>query len=74
MKNLLIIGDGSLLKGILVLLFAVNGLILVILGAVANLDRLAEKHPNAKGWQASTYFAILILSYLALLDAITKLL
>lgn len=73
METILILGDGSWLKGLLILPFAINGLILVIKGAIANLDKLEEKRIK-KDWQASAYFAVFILSYLALLDAVTKLL
>lgn len=74
MDTLLKLGNGSLIRSLLILPFAVNGLILLLRGAIANLDSLAEKHPKAKDWQASAYFAILILSYLALVYAIKQLL
>ena len=74
METLLKLGDGSLIHGLLILPFAVNGLFLLFRGACANLDRFAEKHPKAKDWRASAYFAILIFSYLALAYAIKQLL
>ena len=74
MEKLLIIGDGSLLKGILTLPFAIYGLILFIKGAIANLDEVNEKYTFKKAWHASAYFLIFILSYMALVDAISKLL
>ena len=73
MDKILILGDGSWLKGLLLLPFVVNGLFLVIKGAIANLDKLDEKRIT-KDWQAGAYFLVFILSYLALLDAIRKLL
>ena len=73
MDKILILGDGSWLKGLLVLPFAINGLILVIRGAIANLDKLEEKHLT-KGWQVGAYFAIFLLSYMALFYAAAKLL
>lgn len=74
MEKILLLGDGSLLKGILIMPFAVNGLILMLRGAVANLERLEEKHPKIKDWRASAYFASLILSYVALFYAAAKIL
>ena len=73
MDTLLKLGDGSLVKGLLTLPFAVNGLILLLKGAIANIEKLEEKHIT-QGWIASAYFAILILSYLALAYAIKQLL
>lgn len=73
MDTLLKLGDGSLVKGLLLLPFAVNGLILLLKGAISNIEKLEEKHIT-KGWIASAYFAILILSYLALAYAIKQLL
>lgn len=48
MEKLLILGDGSLLIGILILPFAVNGLILVIKGAFAYLEKIDEKYSFKK--------------------------
>lgn len=73
MDKLLIIGDGSWLRGLLILPFAINGLILVIKGAIVNLDKLEEKRIT-KDWQVSAYFAVFIFSYVALFYVVTKLL
>ncbi len=73
MDKIKILGDGSWLKGLLILPFAINGLALVIRGFIVNLEKLEEKRIT-KDWQPSAYFLVLILSYLALLDAVTKLL
>jgi hypothetical protein len=74
MEKLLILGDGSLIKGILILPFAINGVILVIKGAIANLDKLDETRTVKTNWQAGAYFSVFILSYSALLYAVAKLL
>lgn len=72
MEKLLILGDGSLLIGILILPFAVNGLILVIKGAFAYLEKIDEKYSFAKGWQVGLFGAVTLLSYLGLFYAISK--
>ena len=77
MENLLILGDGSWLSGLLILPFAINGLVLVIRGAIANIEKMAEKMEAkrmTKNWQIGTHFLFLILSYLALVYAIKQLL
>lgn len=73
MDKILILGDGSWLRGLLVIPFAINGLILLIRGAIANLEKLEEKR-FTKDWQVSATFAIFLLSYMALFYATTKLL
>lgn len=73
MDKILILGDGSWLRGLLVLPFAINGLILVIRGAIANLEKLEEKRIT-KGWQVGATSAIFLLSYMALFYAAAKLL
>ena len=74
MEKLLILGDGSLTKGILLLPFAICGLILFLKGAIANLDEMATKYTFKKDWQVGAFFTILILSYMAFVYAITRLL
>ena len=74
MDKLLILGDGSLMKGILLLPFAICGLILFIKGAIANLDEINEKYTFKKDWQVSAFFLVFILSYMALVYAISRLL
>lgn len=72
MEKLLILGDGSLLIGILILPFAVNGLILVIKGAFAYLEKIDEKYSFTKEWQVGLFGAITLLSYLGLFYAVSK--
>ena len=74
MEKLLMLGDGSLIKGILILPFAISGLVLFIKGAIANLDEIGQKLTIKKDWQAGLFFLIIILSYTAFVYAITKLL
>lgn len=74
MEKLIILGDGSLIKGILVMPFAITGLILFLRGAVSNIEEIGQKFTFRKDWQASLFFLIIILSYIAFVDAITKLL
>ena len=74
MEKILILGDGSLIKGILILPFVINGFILLIKGALANMVKLDETRTVKKEWQASAYFAVFIFSYLALMYAVAKLL
>ena len=74
METLLILGDGSLIKGILVLPFAIYGLVLFIKGAIANIDETGTKNTLKKNWQVSAWFSIFILGYLAFIYAIARLL
>lgn len=74
MDKLLLLGDGSLIKGILVLPFAVYGLILVIKGAFANLEKVDAKYNITKDWQVGALGAIYLLSYLGFLYAVGKIL
>ena len=74
MEKLLILGDGSLIKGLATLPFAIIGLILFLKGAIANLDEIASKYTFKKDWKASACFAVFILSYIAFVYAITRLL
>ena len=74
MDKLLLLGDGSLIKGILVLPFSVYGLILIIKGAFAHLEKIDEKYNNPKGWQVGALGATYLLSYLGFLYAVAKLL
>lgn len=74
MEKLLILGDGSLLIGILILPFAVNGLILVIKGAFAYLEKIDEKYSFKKNWQIGLLGTITLLSYVGLFYAISKVL
>ena len=74
MEKLIILGDGSLIKGLAVLPFAIIGLILFLKGAIANLDEIGQKITFKKDWQINTCFAVLILSYMAFVYAITRLL
>ena len=74
MEKLLLLGDGSLIKGILILPFAVSGLILVIKGAFAYLEKLDTKVTITKDWQVGVLGTIYLLSYLGLFYAVAKLL
>lgn len=74
METLIILGDGSLIKGILVLPFVISGLILFLRGAISNIDEIGQKFTFKKDWQVSLFFLIIIFSYIAFVDAITKLL
>ena len=74
MEKLLMLGDGSLVKGILVFPFAISGLILFFKGAFSNIDEIGQKFTFRKDWQASLFFLIIILSYMAFVYAITKML
>ena len=74
MEKLIILGDGSLLVGILILPFAVNGLILVIKGAFAYLEKLDEKRSFTKNWQVGLFGVATMLSYLGLFYTISKIL
>lgn len=73
MDKLLLLGNGSLIKGMLVLPFAVYGLILVIKGAFAYLDKIDTKYNFTKNWQVGLFGAIHWLSYLGFLYAVSKL-
>lgn len=77
MEKILLLGDGSLLRGILILPFAVSGLVLVAKGAVAHLDKLLETHPELnklKNWQASALFLFHLLCYVGVFYAASRLL
>ena len=74
MDKLLLLGDGSLLRGILVLPFAVYGLILVVKGALAYIEEMGTKYNLAKNWQVGLLGTIHFLSYLGFLYAVSKLL
>lgn len=74
MDDLIILGNGSLIKGILVFPFAISGLILFFKGVFSNIDEIGQKFTFKKDWQASLFFLIIILSYTAFVYAITKLL
>ena len=74
MDKLLLLGGGSLIIGILILPFAVYGLILVIKGALAYLEKLDEKYTKPKDWQVGALGALYLLSYLGFLYAVAKLL
>lgn len=72
MEELLILGDGSLIQGIIILPFAINGLLLVIKGAFAYLEKVEQKYTFNKNWQIGAFGAINLLSYLGFLHAVTK--
>ena len=74
METLIVLGDGSLIKGILVLPFVIFGLILFLRGAISNIDEIGQKFTFKKNWQVGLFFLIIIFSYMAFVDAITKLL
>ena len=74
MDKLLLIGDGSLIKGILILPFAIYGLVLVIKGAFANLEKVDKKYNITKDWQVGALGAIYLLSYLGFLYAVARIL
>lgn len=68
------LGDGSLLMGIFILPFAVSGLVLFIKGVFAYLETIDEKYHFSKGWQVGAFGAFLLLSYIALFLAVSRLL
>jgi hypothetical protein len=74
MDKILLLGDGSLIKGILIIPFAVNGLILVIKGAFAYLENIDKKYTFTKNWQVGAFGVITLLSYLGLFYAVAKIL
>lgn len=74
MEKLRLLGDGSLIYGLLILPFAVNGLILIIKGAFAYIEKIDEKYTFTKDWQVGAYAVISLLSYLAFLYAAAKIL
>ena len=74
MDTLIILGVGSIIKGILVMPFVISGLILFLRGAISNIDEIGEKFTFKKNWQVGLFFLIIIFSYIAFVDAITKLL
>ena len=74
MDTLIILGDGSIIKCILVMPFVISGLILFLRGAISNIDEIGEKFTFKKNWQVGLFFLIIIFSYIAFVDAITKLL
>ena len=74
MEKLLILGDGSLILGILTLPFAVNGLILIIKGAFAYLEKIDKKYTFTKDWQVGAFGAVTLLSYLAFFIAVSRIL
>lgn len=61
----MLVGDGSWILGAVILLFAAVGMFEIIKGALANFENMADKHCNAKTWQASLYIVIMLLSYMA---------
>lgn len=63
--TILSLGYGSWILGAVILLFAAVGIFEIIKGAMANFENMADKHHSAKGWQASLYIVIMLLSYLA---------
>ena len=74
MEKLRILGDGSLMYGILILPFAVNGLILIVKGAFAYLEKIDEKYTFTKDWQVGAFGTISLLSYLAFFLAVARIL
>ena len=74
METLTILGDGSLLKGLLTLPFAINGLRLVVKGVLAYLDEIDGKYALAKGWKVSLGGTIILFSYLSFFYAVALLL
>lgn len=74
MDKLLALGDGSVIKGIIISLLSINGLYLMFRGFASNLDHLEDKPNIKKDWKASLYFVLIILSYLAVFYAASKLL
>jgi hypothetical protein len=74
MEKILILGDGSLIHGIVILPFAINGLLLVIKGAIAYLEKVDQKYTFKKNWQVGAFGVISLLSYLGFIYAVTKLL
>lgn len=74
MEKLRILGDGSLIYGLLLLPFAINGLILIAKGAFAYLEKIDEKYTFTKDWQIGAFGAISLLSYLAFFLAVARIL
>ena len=74
MEKLLILGDGSLIQGIVILPFAINGLLLIIQGAFAYLEKVDQKYTFKKNWQVGAFGSVCLLSYLGFIYAVTKLL
>lgn len=74
MEKLLVLGDGSLIQGLLILPFAINGLILIIKGAFAYLEKIDQKYTFSKDWQVGALGAVSLLSYLAFIYAVSKIL
>lgn len=76
MEKLIILGDGSLVRGLVILPFAISGLILVFKGAFAYLEKVNEKYTKKfkKDWQIGAVGTIYLLSYLGLFYAVSKLL
>lgn len=71
-EKLLVLGDGSLLIGVLILPFAVCGFILIIKGAIAHLEKIGEKYTLKKNWQVGLLGIIYLLSYLGFFYAVSK--
>ena len=73
MDTLIILGDGSIIKGILVFPFVIGGLILFLRGAASNIEEIGQKFTFRKDWQVGLFLLIIILSYMAFVYAITRL-
>lgn len=74
MDTLIILGEGSLIKGILVMPFVISGLVLFLRGAASNIEEIGQKFTFRKDWQIGLFLLVIILSYMALVYAITRLL
>ena len=68
------LGDGSYAIGFITLPFSAIGLYLVIKGAVSMLDKIDKEYEVRSGFQASMIFCVMILSYMAFVIAIKRLL
>ena len=68
----IIIGNGSLLKGVIILPFAIAGFINVFRGFCYNLEQTEDKNKIKKYWQFVIYLIFTILSYVALFLAIKE--
>lgn len=72
MNTILAIGDGNFLFGLFTAIFAINGIILVLRGAILLLEEVAESFNFNKDWKIGIFGVVNLLSYVGLLIAITR--
>ena len=70
--TLLRYGDGSWIKGIVILPLAVIGFINVFRGAINNGEKDGEKYGIDGGWKSYVYGLITIAGYIAFFASIDK--